>query len=152
MSNFQNSSPELSAKISYSEWPGNRLILMTFFVIFLSSFGKCQENISIRPWLLPFKWLPFHYSRIIVTLTLCIFDVLTSSFVSREQKAGQNHDAKTDNKFFEYMKNFRRSGRALINQNCACRIKTKLYSGNVCYHVVQNFLYPRLLSTGFTEI
>ena len=45
------------------------------------------------------------------------------------------------------MEEFKYSGATLTNQNSTAEeIKSRLRSGNACYHSVQNFLSSRLLS------
>jgi hypothetical protein len=39
-------------------------------------------------------------------------------FMSHEQNAGQNHNIKLDNKFFETVEQFKYLGATLKNQNC----------------------------------
>jgi len=53
---------------------------------------------------------------------------------------------KTDNSFFEMVEEFKYLGTALINQNSIQEeIKSRLKSGNACYHSVQNLLPSSLL-------
>jgi hypothetical protein len=61
--------------------------------------------------------------------------------LSRHQNAGQNHDIKTGNRWFENVAHFRYLGTTITNE-----IKRRLNSGNACYHSVQNLLSSRLLS------
>ena len=52
-----------------------------------------------------------------------------------------------DNSTFEGVKEFKYLGTALTNQNSiAEEVKSRLKSGNACYHSVQNLLSSRLLS------
>ena len=52
-----------------------------------------------------------------------------------------------DNRTFERVEEFKYSGTTLTNQNSiAEEIKSRLRSGNACYHSVQNVLSSRLLS------
>ena len=54
---------------------------------------------------------------------------------------------RTDNSTFERVEEFKYLGTALTNQNSiAEEIKSRLKSGNACYHSVQNLLSSRLLS------
>jgi len=67
--------------------------------------------------------------------------------MSRDQNAGQNHSMKTDNSFFERVKEFKYFGTTLTNQNSIQEeIKSRLKPGNACYHSVQNPLSSSLLS------
>ena len=67
--------------------------------------------------------------------------------MSRAQNAGQIHSMKTDNSSFERVEEFRYLGTTLINQNSIQEeIKSRLKSGNACYHSVQNLLSSSLLS------
>jgi hypothetical protein len=57
------------------------------------------------------------------------------------------HSVKTDNSTFERVEEFKYLGTSLTNQNSiAEKIKSRLRSGNACYHSVQNLLSSRLLS------
>jgi len=52
-----------------------------------------------------------------------------------------------DNSTFERVEEFKYLGKHLTNQNSiAEEIKSRLRSGNACYHSVQNLLSSRLLS------
>ena len=60
---------------------------------------------------------------------------------------------KIDNRSFEMVEQFRHLGATLTNQNYIQEeIKSRLKSGNACYHSVQNFLSSRLLSKNFIKI
>ena len=66
---------------------------------------------------------------------------------SRDQNAGRIHRLRTDNSTFERVEEFKHLGTTLRNQNSiAEEIKSRLKSGNACYHSVQNILSSRLLS------
>jgi hypothetical protein len=67
--------------------------------------------------------------------------------MSRNQNAGHNHNIKTDNKSFEMLEEFKYLGTTLTNRNSIHEeIKSRLKSGNGCYHSVKNLLSSRLLS------
>jgi len=70
--------------------------------------------------------------------------------MSRDQNAGRSHNIKTDNIFFEKVEEFKYLGTTLTYQNSIQEeIKSKLKSGNACYHSVQNLLSSSLLSKNF---
>jgi len=61
--------------------------------------------------------------------------------MSRDQNAGQHHNIKIENKFFEWVGHFRYLGTNLTNQNSIQEeIKCTLKSQNSCYHSVQQHL------------
>ena len=65
---------------------------------------------------------------------------------SRDQNAGQSHNIKIDNGSFERVEQFKYSGKTLIDQNSIQEeIKSRLKSGNICYHSVQNLVSSSLL-------
>ena len=67
--------------------------------------------------------------------------------MSRDQNAGQIHILRIGNSTFERVEVFKYLGTTLTNQNyIAEEIKSRLESGNACYHSVQNLLSSRLLS------
>jgi len=67
--------------------------------------------------------------------------------MSRDQNAGRSHSMKTDNSSFERVEEFKYLGSTLTNQNSIQEeIKSRLKSGNACYHLVQNLLFSSLLS------
>jgi hypothetical protein len=67
--------------------------------------------------------------------------------VSRCQKAGQRQSIKVGNRSFESVAKFKYLGTILTDQNCIHEeIKSRLNSGNACYHSVQSLLSSRLLS------
>jgi len=67
--------------------------------------------------------------------------------MSRDQNAGRNHSVSIDNSTFERVEEFKYLGITLTKQNSiAEKIKSKLKSGNACYHSVPNPLSSRLLS------
>jgi hypothetical protein len=60
--------------------------------------------------------------------------------LSHHQNAGQNHNVKVANRFFENVAQFRCLGMTVTNQNLMWEeIKRRLNSGNACYHSVRNF-------------
>ena len=65
--------------------------------------------------------------------------------VSRDQNAGQNHIIKTDNSS-ERVEQLKYLGTTLTNRNSIQEIiKSRLKSGNACYHLVQNLLSSSLI-------
>ena len=67
--------------------------------------------------------------------------------MSRDHNAGVIDSVKTDNSTFERVEEFKYLRTTLTNQNSiAEEIKSRLKSGNACYHSVQNLLSSRLLS------
>ena len=67
--------------------------------------------------------------------------------MSRDQNAGRNRSVRNNNGTFERVEEFKYLGIILTHQNSiAEEIKSKLRSGNACYHSVQNLLSSRLLS------
>ena len=61
--------------------------------------------------------------------------------------AGRNHNVRIDNSTFERVEDFKYLGTTLTNQNSILEeIKSRLRSGNACYHSVQNLLPSWLLS------
>jgi hypothetical protein len=68
--------------------------------------------------------------------------------MSRHQTAGQSNYIRVTNKSFEKVAKCKYLGSTLTDQNCIDEeIRSRLNSGNACYHAVQNlFLSSRLLS------
>ena len=74
-------------------------------------------------------------------------DKIKYMVMSRDQNAGKNHSVRIDNSTFERVEDFKYLGTTLTNQNSIPEeIKSRLRSGNACYHSVQNLLSSRLLS------
>jgi len=66
--------------------------------------------------------------------------------MSRDQNAGRIHSVRIDNSTFERVEEFKYLGTTLTNQNSIPEeIKSRLRSGNACYHSVQNLSSSRLL-------
>jgi len=66
--------------------------------------------------------------------------------MSRDQNAGQNHSVRFDNSTFERVEEFKYLGTILKIQNSIREeLKSRLKSGNACYHSVQNPLSSSLL-------
>jgi hypothetical protein len=71
--------------------------------------------------------------------------------MSRNQNAGHNHNIKIENKSFERVEEFKYLGATLTYRNSIREeIKSRLKSGNACYHSVPNLLSSRLLSKNTT--
>jgi len=67
--------------------------------------------------------------------------------MSREQNARRNQSVRINNSTFERVEDFKYLGITLTHQNSIPEeIKSRLRSGNACYHSVQNLLSSRLLS------
>ena len=67
--------------------------------------------------------------------------------MSRDQNAGLIQSVRIDNSTFQRVEEFKYLGTILTIQNSiAEEIKSRLRSGNACYHSVQNLLSSRLLS------
>jgi hypothetical protein len=67
--------------------------------------------------------------------------------MSRDQNEGQNGNILIGNKLLETVEEFEYLGTTLTNQNSINKeIKSRLKSGNACYHSVQNLLSSSLLS------
>jgi hypothetical protein len=67
--------------------------------------------------------------------------------MSRDLDAGQSHSLEIGNSSLERAKDFRYMGTTITNQNSIQEeIKSKLKSGNACYHLAQNLLSSCLLS------
>jgi hypothetical protein len=68
-------------------------------------------------------------------------------FMSRHQTAEQSNYIRVANKSFEKLAKFKYLRATLTNQNFIYEeVRSRLNSGNACYHAVQNLLSSRLLS------
>jgi hypothetical protein len=71
----------------------------------------------------------------------------TKYMLLSRQKAGQKHSIKIANRSFEDEAKFKYLETTQTNQNCMHEeIKSRLNSGNACYHSVQSLLSSHLLS------
>ena len=62
--------------------------------------------------------------------------------MSGDQNAGRSHNMRIDNRSFERVEDFKYLGTTLTNQNYIQEeIKSRLKSGNDCYHSVQNLFF-----------
>jgi len=67
--------------------------------------------------------------------------------MSLDQNTGRIHSVRIDNSAFEMVEDFKYLGTTSTNQNSIPEeIKSRLKSGNACYHSVQNLFSSRLLS------
>ena len=67
--------------------------------------------------------------------------------ISRDLNAGRIQSESIDNSTYERVEEFKYLETTLTNKNSiAEEIKSRLRSGNACYHLVQNLLSSRLLS------
>jgi hypothetical protein len=67
-------------------------------------------------------------------------------FMSCHQTAGQSNYIRVANKSFEKVAKFKYLGATLTDQNCIHEeIRSRLNSGNGCYHAVKNLLSSRRL-------
>ena len=99
---------------------------------------KCESCLAVRSNAI------FHYYCSLFTREIGLevsADKTKYVVMSRDQNAGRNHNVRIDNRTFERVEEFKYLGTTLTNQ-----IKSRLRSGNACYHSVQNLLSSRLLS------
>jgi len=62
--------------------------------------------------------------------------------MSRDQNARRSHSIKKDNSSFKMVEEFKCMGITLTHQNYIQEeIKSRLKSGNACYHSVQNLVF-----------
>jgi hypothetical protein len=77
----------------------------------------------------------------------CATELVSYMLMSRCKKAGQKHSIKISNRSFEGVAKFKYLVITLTYQNCMNEeIKSRLNSGNACYHSVQSLLSLHLLS------
>jgi hypothetical protein len=71
----------------------------------------------------------------------------TNYMLMSRKKAGRKHGIKIANRSFEDLAKLKYLGTTLTDQNCMQEgIRSRLNSGNACYHSVQSLLSSRLLS------
>jgi len=74
-------------------------------------------------------------------------DKIKYMVMSRDQKAGRIQTMRIDNIIYKRVEEFKYLGTTLTNKNSIAEdIKSRLRSGNACYHSVQNLLSSSLLS------
>jgi len=82
-----------------------------------------------------------NFVYMLTKVVLCTWSCLEIS------NAGRIQSVRIDNSTFERVEEFKYLGTTLTYQNSiAEEIKSRLRSGNACYHSVQNLLSSRLLS------
>jgi len=107
---------------------------------------------SYPPYRRPFLLLFFFNAEALVAVTREIgleesVDKTKYMVMSRDQNAGRIQSVRIDNSTFERVEGFKYLGTTLTNENSLSEeIKSRLRSGNACYHSVQNLLSSRLLS------
>ena len=72
-------------------------------------------------------------------------DKTKCNIMSRDQNAGRSHNIKFASSFFEKVEEFKYLGITVTNQYIQEEIKSRLKSGNVFYHSVQNHLSSSFL-------
>ena len=77
--------------------------------------------------------------------------------MSRDQNAGRSHSIKTDNSSLSRVEEFKYLGTTLTNQNSIQEeIKSRLKSGNACYHSLRIFclpvFYPKIQRLSYSEL
>jgi len=69
-------------------------------------------------------------------------DKIKCMVVSRDQIAGKSNSLETDNSSFERVEEFKCLGTTVTYQNSIQEeVKSRLKSGNACYHSVQNLFF-----------
>jgi len=66
--------------------------------------------------------------------------------MSRDQNAGRSHDIKLDNKSFESVEHWKYLGTWTNHNSIQEEAKSRLKSGNACYHSVHSLLSSGWLS------
>jgi hypothetical protein len=70
----------------------------------------------------------------------------TKYMLMSHKKAGQKHGIKIVNRSFEGIAKFKYLGTTLTDQNCIWEeLKSRLNSGNACYHLVQSLVFQPLV-------
>jgi hypothetical protein len=70
----------------------------------------------------------------------------TKYMLMSHKKVGQKHGIKIVNRSFEGVAKLKYLGTTLTGQNCMDEeIKSRLNSGNACYHSVQSLVFPPLV-------
>ena len=72
--------------------------------------------------------------------------------MSRDRNVGRIQSVRMDNSIFERVEEFKYLGTALTNKNSiAEEIKSRLRSGNACYHSVQNLFFFQVAIQKFKD-
>ena len=80
-----------------------------------------------------------------------VFKTFEYMVMSWDRNAGRGHSVKNDNSSIERVEEFKYLGTTLTDQNSVEKeVKSRLQSGNACYHSVQNLFSSSLLSKNVT--
>jgi hypothetical protein len=125
----------------FVSWPRRSVSCMISFLYPEQEFLR----FSLLLWLGPCPLLPFPYS----CLMLVVLVVALVQLCRVETLDHMNQNIRIVNESFKNVATFKCFGTTLTNQNDILdEIKSRLNSGNACYHSVQNLLSSRLIYGG----